>query len=104
AWTPVEQSLRPGFLVIAVWAASRSFFCAAPKPMIQVCSVLRGCDPPRLVAREQLGNRTPAGFILEINIRQLLAGAVLHDKAGIVVFLDSPRRREAAGRHRAYMK
>jgi hypothetical protein len=32
-------------------------------------------------------------------IRKLLPGAVRHDKARDVVFLDSPRRRKAAGGH-----
>jgi hypothetical protein len=34
----------------------------------------------RLVLREQLGRRSSAGLILEIDIRQLLPGAVDHDK------------------------
>jgi hypothetical protein len=58
-------------------------------------------NPPRLVFGEQLGGRSPAGFILEIDIRELLAGAVLHGK-GRADILDSPRRREAASRgHKA---
>jgi hypothetical protein len=38
---------------------------------------------------------SPAGLILEIDIRQLLAGAVLHDETGFQ-FIDRPGRREAA--------
>jgi len=46
---------------------------------------------------------TPAGLvrqgcgrlILEIDIRQLLPGAVDHDKAGVIEFFEGPRRREA---------
>jgi hypothetical protein len=53
-------------------------------------------NPPRLVFGEQLRRRSAAGLILEIDIGQLLPGAVRHDKAG-VQFLDSPRRREATG-------
>jgi len=53
-------------------------------------------NPPRLVFGEQLGRRSPAGLILEIDIRKLLAGAVPHHKAS-VQFFDGPRRREAAG-------
>jgi len=44
---------------------------------------------------KQLGCRSPARLILEIDMRQLFAGAVRHDKAG-VQFLDSPRWQEAA--------
>jgi len=33
-------------------------------------------DPPRLIFREQLGGRSPARLILEIDIRKLLPGAV----------------------------
>ena len=38
-------------------------------------------------------------LILEINIRELSAAAVLYDKAGVVEFFDGPGRREAAGEH-----
>jgi hypothetical protein len=38
-------------------------------------------DPARLVFGEQLGRRSPAGLILEIDIRKLLPGAVDYDKA-----------------------
>ena len=38
-------------------------------------------DPPRLVFREQLGSRSPARLILEIDIRKRLAAVVAHDKA-----------------------
>jgi hypothetical protein len=40
--------------------------------------------------------RSPPWLILEIDIRQLLVGTVLHDEAGFQ-FLDGPGRREAAG-------
>src|SRR6476660_9628096 len=43
--------------------------------------------------------RSPAGLVLEINVGQRLAGVILHDKAGGVLLLDDPRRREAALRH-----
>ena len=36
-----------------------------------------GHDPPRLIAREQLGRRLPARFILEIKVSQFLRGARL---------------------------
>jgi hypothetical protein len=41
----------------------------------------------------RLSNDGPPRLLLEIDIRQLLTRAVLHDKAG-VLFLDSPRRRD----------
>jgi hypothetical protein len=34
------------------------------------------------------GRRSPAGLILEIDIGQLLAGAVLYDEASVVEFVD----------------
>jgi hypothetical protein len=40
-------------------------------------------DPPRLVLREQLRRRSPPRFILKINVRELLAAMVNHDKAGV---------------------
>ena len=55
-------------------------------------------DPPRLISRQQLCRRSPAGLLLDI--RQRVAVGVLHDEAG-VRFLDGPRRREAAGCHRS---
>jgi hypothetical protein len=42
-----------------------------------------GRNPPRLVFREQLGRRSPAGLILEIDNSQLFAGIVFDDKAGL---------------------
>jgi hypothetical protein len=44
-------------------------------------------NPPRLVLREQLGGRSPAGLLLEINVSELLAATVNHDKAS-GLFLD----------------
>jgi hypothetical protein len=55
-------------------------------------------DPPRLVLGEHLRRRSPTGLFLKIDIGELLTVAVLHDEAGIVVFLDRPGRREATGR------
>ena len=54
-------------------------------------------DPPRLVAGEQLGRRSTPRLVLEINIGKRLPAVVADNKAG-GLFLDSPRRREAAGR------
>jgi len=54
-------------------------------------------DPPRLIFGEQLGRRTPAGFVLQIDVGQFLPGVVLHDTAG-VQFFDGAGRQEAAGR------
>jgi hypothetical protein len=49
---------------------------------------------PRLVARKQLGRRSSARLILEIDIRKLLPVVIADDKAG-GLFLDGPRRQEA---------
>src|SRR5262249_39931869 len=53
---------------------------------------------PRLVFGEQL-RRSPARFVFEIDMRQLLSGALDHDKTGVVEFFEGPWRREAAGSH-----
>ena len=54
-----------------------------------------------LVLREQLGRRSPAGLIFEIDIGKLLAVVVARDQARLQ-FLDRPGRREAA-RHRSFI-
>jgi hypothetical protein len=54
-----------------------------------------GGEAQRLVAGEQLGRRSPAGLILEIDVGERLLVRVPDDEAG-VRFLDGPRRREAA--------
>jgi hypothetical protein len=46
-------------------------------------------------AQQALSLAAPSRLILEIDIRQLLAGAILHDKAG-GLSLDRLRRRDAA--------
>jgi hypothetical protein len=66
---------------------------ALPQKLRQLRHV--GRNPPRLVFREQLGSRSPAGLILEIDIGELLAVVIAHDKAGGLL-LDRPGRREAA--------
>jgi hypothetical protein len=53
-------------------------------------------DPPRLILSEQLGGRSAAGLLFEIDERQFLPGAILHYEAGFQ-FIDRPGRREAAG-------
>ncbi len=58
--------------------------------------LVRKLDEPRLILREQLGCRSPADLLLEVDIRELLAAVVFHDKARFQ-FLDGPGRREAAG-------
>jgi hypothetical protein len=50
-----------------------------------------------LVLGEQLRRRATPQFLLEIEIPERLPGGVPHDEARIVVLLDRPRRREAAG-------
>jgi hypothetical protein len=42
-----------------------------------------GRNPSLLVFAEQLGRRSPAGLILEIDNSQLFAGIVFDDKAGL---------------------
>jgi hypothetical protein len=61
-----------------------------PRPLLPEW---KGRDPPRLVAREQFGRRSPARLILEIDVRNLLSVVVTHDVAGRL-FLDCPRRRD----------
>jgi hypothetical protein len=39
-------------------------------------------DPSRLILAEQLGCRSPAGLILEINVGELLPVVVADNKAG----------------------
>jgi hypothetical protein len=56
-------------------------------------------NPSRLILAEQLGGRSPARLILEIDIGERLPGGVANG-VGLLVFLDGPRRREAAFRHR----
>jgi hypothetical protein len=53
-------------------------------------------NPSRLVPREQFRRRSPTRLILEIDVGELLAGAVPHDEGGTNI-LDGPRGREAAG-------
>jgi hypothetical protein len=53
-------------------------------------------NPPRLVPGQQLSRRAPSRLILEIDICKLLAAVIAHDEAHRL-FLDGPRRREAAG-------
>jgi hypothetical protein len=45
-----------------------------------------GRDPPRLVAGEQLGRRSPARLLLVVHGSKLLAGAALHDEARADIF------------------
>src|SRR5271169_2706069 len=48
-----------------------------------------GGDLARLIACQQLGYRTPAGVILEIDVRERLAFPIPHDDAA-VEFFDGP--------------
>jgi hypothetical protein len=50
---------------------------------------------------EPLHASLPPRLILEINASERLAPAILHDEARVVVLLDRPGRREAAGLHYA---
>jgi hypothetical protein len=55
-----------------------------------------GRYPPRLIACEQVRRRPPSGLGLEIHVSQRLTIVVADDEATAVVFLDVPRRWEAA--------
>jgi hypothetical protein len=44
------------------------------------------CDPPRLIAREQAGRRSPPRLILEIDVRHRRPIAVLHNEARLSLF------------------
>jgi hypothetical protein len=60
----------------------------------QLCDIRR--DPARLVIGEQLGRRSPAGFVLEINVGERLSVVVANHESGGSI-LNGPRGREAAG-------
>jgi hypothetical protein len=53
-------------------------------------AVTFGGDPPRLILRQQLRRRSPAGLIFEIDIRKRLAAVVAHDKTRLE-FVESTR-------------
>jgi hypothetical protein len=52
-------------------------------------------NPARLIPREQVGGRAPAGLVLENRRRRSALVAIAHNEAG-VGFVDGPGRREAA--------
>jgi hypothetical protein len=58
--------------------------CAFGLSPIKVLAQQR--STPRLIFREQLGGRSPARLFFEIDIGKLLAGAVRHDEAGVLLF------------------
>ena len=51
----------------------------------------------RVGGGQQLGRRAPTGLVLEIEITERLPVGVLHDEARVVMLIDDPTRREAAG-------
>jgi hypothetical protein len=55
-------------------------------------------NPPGLPFGEELGARSPAGFMLDIDVGEFLAVSVFHDKAGVQLF-DRSGLRKAAGGH-----
>src|SRR5262245_62678441 len=55
------------------------------------------CGLPRLIAREQLGRRSPPRLVLEINMRKRLSATVADDKAS-GLFIDGPRRGKGRAR------
>ena len=76
AHTKCASACAPPFWVIVGGPSCRAF---SGQQFCQLRDV--GRNPPRLVLREQLGRRSSAGLLLEIDIRQLLPGAVDYDKA-----------------------
>ena len=56
-------------------------------------------DPPGLVLREQLGRRSPARLLLEIEIAEILPAGVFHDEGIVADLFDRPGRREAVRVH-----
>jgi hypothetical protein len=40
-------------------------------------------DPPRLIFREQLGRRSPARLVLEVDVSELLAVVIAHHITGV---------------------
>jgi len=56
-----------------------------------------------MLPRAKLGKRAPAWLVLEIDIGERLSVVIAHDKTG-GLFLDGPRRREAAGRRWASVR
>ena len=53
--------------------------------------------PPRLILGEQLCRRAPPRFLFEVEVPERLPSGVPHDEACIIMLLDRPGRREAAG-------
>lgn len=49
-----------------------------------------GGDAPRLFFAQQLRRRTPTGFVLEVDVGELLPCGVLHDEAGVAL-VERPR-------------
>ena len=74
----------------------RFLSCSPAWPPLQQLRQLGdvGCDPASFIFAEQLGRRSPAWFVLIIDVAQRLPVSVTHDKAG-GLFFDRPRRREA---------
>ena len=56
-----------------------------------------GGDAPGFIAPQQVRRRASAGLVLEIDVRERLHAGDAEDEAGVVRFVDRPRRREAAG-------
>src|SRR5262249_53908626 len=101
---------RPLELLLSYIRAGLAAFNDLPKTLISLRLVSPtsaigdiGCDPSRLVFRQQLGGRAPARLILEIDISELLSVVVADDEVGGLL-LDGPRRREAAGGHTVIMR
>jgi hypothetical protein len=60
----------------------------------QLCDI--GSNLPRIVARQELCYRSPAGVILEIDVGQRLSVSIPNDDTA-VEFFDGPGRRKVVG-------
>lgn len=74
-----------------IWAATR----LPPQQLRQLANV--GRDPPGLIFAQQLRCRLAPRLILKIDIGERLAVVIANNEAGVVRFIERPRRREAAG-------
>ncbi|MGB7745231.1 MAG: hypothetical protein WBL41_20840, partial [Terracidiphilus sp.] len=71
------------------------FSATSRAPLWQLSEVRR--HAASLVSGEQLGRRAPTGLVLEVEVAERLSILVAYYEARIIVLLDGPGRREAAG-------
>jgi hypothetical protein len=79
--SPLSSSPLPPFIFSILIEAG----LLPPQQVWQFSNVSR--NPSRLILAEQLGRRSSPWRFLEIDIRELLAAVIAHDKAGLQ-FLD----------------